>query len=688
MLVMPGLVAAVGLFITWLGQSALRESTAQLGRDRFAEQTDFVARSVATNLAQTDPVLDRMRELVVGWSPSDPAGPIAHALRGLIQGRAGLAYVSVSYPDGTFQAAYLSDDGAIRFQEVRRAGSGAEMSRFDLLGGDALSLHTREASSYDPRTREFYRLAVERGRRVWTPPYAFFGSHHTGVTRAEAVWDAADSGRLRAVLTADLDLQALSVAMAHAPIEGARTLLYAKDGTLLAYPEGGLAIARLATQHDRPLLLRDLHDPVIDAFFQQVHRSGKRGGRFQTFVAHGAATLAMVAAVPGLPELGWNVAAIVPEATFFRARVVHERQSLIAAAVALLIALGSAVVFARHVSRVRRDAALARELARKATARAKELGSYRLLERLAQGAMGEVWRAEHRLLVRQAAVKLIRPEILSGAHRPPEELRERFRREAQTLATLRSRHTSELFDYGVTEDGTFFFVMELLDGMDLDSLVERHGPQPPGRVIHWMLQACSSLAEAHDAGLVHRDIKPANIFVCRAADEFDVVKVLDFGIVQASRSSTMAPVDLARSHAEGARLTAAGQHMGTPACMAPEQAQGKPTDGRADLYGLACVAVWLLSGRMLFEYGTALGTMIAHVAEPVPDLTKLVAGELPPSLNDILLQCLSKSPDDRPKDARALAAQLRSVRFASDDEWTIERARAWWNQYMPRPAQP
>jgi serine/threonine-protein kinase len=143
--------------------------------------------------------------------------------------------------------------------------------------------------------------------------------------------------------------------------------------------------------------------------------------------------------------------------------------------------------------------------------------------------MGAVWRAEHRLLARQAAIKLINPELLRGAS--IQEVRERFRREAEALAALRSRNTIELFDYGVSADGTFFYVMELLDGMDLDTLVEKHGPQPYERVLFILTQACNSLAEAHDNGLVHRDIKPANIYICRAADEMDVVKVLDFGLV-------------------------------------------------------------------------------------------------------------------------------------------------------------
>jgi serine/threonine protein kinase len=247
---------------------------------------------------------------------------------------------------------------------------------------------------------------------------------------------------------------------------------------------------------------------------------------------------------------------------------------------------------------MRRAVGAARAQARSAEARARELGSYRLVERLGMGGMGEVWRAEHQLLARQAAIKLMRTETLANP-RTAAVVQERFRREAQTLAALRSRHTIELYDYGVTADGSFFFVMELLDGLDLAKLVRGHGPQPAARVIAILHQACQSLAEAHDAGLYHRDIKPANLFLCRAADEVDIVKLLDFGIVHAGDGSDAGQAALAievvslpapgREPApgqSGPRLTQGGAVLGTPGYMAPEQASGKALDPRSDLYAL------------------------------------------------------------------------------------------------------
>jgi serine/threonine-protein kinase len=405
----------------------------------------------------------------------------------------------------------------------------------------------------------------------------------------------------------------------------------------------------------------------------------------------------MITEVPGYPELGWSAAAIIPEAVFFSARRAHEKRSLASAAIGLVASLAVAFVFARHITKVRRAMARAENRALAANERARELGSYRLTERLGAGGMGEVWRAEHRLLARQAAIKLIRKEALEGAMIPVDELRNRFRLEAQTLAMLRSRHTIDLFDYGVTEDGTFFFVMELLDGIDLESLVVRHGPQPAGRVIPLLIQACRSLSEAHSAGLVHRDIKPANLFVCKMADEVDVMKVLDFGLVHANghaRASASPPTTASTASAPASpdaqlpgRLTSAGQFMGTPAFMPPEQGMGLEVDGRADLYALACAGIWLLGGKVLFEANDGMGFIMAHITRPVPDLKSLVSGYFPKELEDLLLQCLEKAPAARPENAEAVAARLQAIVLPEEHVWTEPRAQAWWAEHVVEAAE-
>ena len=222
--------------------------------------------------------------------------------------------------------------------------------------------------------------------------------------------------------------------------------------------------------------------------------------------------------------------------------------------------------------------------------------------------MGEVWRAEHQLLARPAAIKLIRTD--NGASQPTDEARARFEQEAQVTASLRSPHTIHLYDFGVTDDGAFYYVMELLEGFDLQALVERFGPVPVNRAVYLLDQICHSLAEAHHRGVVHRDIKPSNIFVCRYGRDCDFVKVLDFGLVKPMGS---------HQGATQQALTAEAVTRGTPAFMSPEQALADPSlDARSDLYALGCVAFWLVTGKPVFQGTSPIDTIVRHV-QAVPD---------------------------------------------------------------------
>jgi serine/threonine-protein kinase len=309
--------------------------------------------------------------------------------------------------------------------------------------------------------------------------------------------------------------------------------------------------------------------------------------------------------------------------------------------------------------------------------RAREMGSYRLGDLIGEGGMGEVWQAHHRLLARPAAIKLIRPERTFDETATVSRLTvQRFRREAQAAASLRSPHTIQLYDFGVTADGRFYLVMELLDGIDLESLVRRFGPQPPSRVIHLLRQACHSLAEAHNRGLVHRDIKPANIHLCRLGLEYDFVKVLDFGLVKH---------DIASSGDE-TLLSAPGMAPGTPAYMAPEMATGDSLDGRLDLYSLGCVAYFLLTGEMVFDVDNALAMISRHLqTEPIPPSIRS-GRPIPGQLEDIVLACLAKNPGDRPSGATELSRQLAAIDLTP---WTQEEARAWWEANLgQRPVAP
>jgi eukaryotic-like serine/threonine-protein kinase len=303
-------------------------------------------------------------------------------------------------------------------------------------------------------------------------------------------------------------------------------------------------------------------------------------------------------------------------------------------------------------------------------AKAREMGSYQLGDLLGRGGMGEVYKASHRMLARPAAIKLIRPEML-GANDPAVAARAiaQFRREAEAAAHLRSAHTVDLYDFGVTEDQTLYLVMEFLDGMDLESLVKQHGPMPSPRVIHVLRQVCDSLEEAHARGLVHRDIKPANIHLGRVGCREDFVKVLDFGLVKT------AAVGAAQSLA-----TMEGVIMGTPAYMAPEMALGDNVDARADLYALGCVAYYLLTGEQVFTGNTALKVISQHLqAVPVPpsERTEL---PIPATLEHLVLACLAKKPEERLQNARQLAQSLDTI---DDMTWGDEEAHRWWSQHHP-----
>jgi len=356
-------------------------------------------------------------------------------------------------------------------------------------------------------------------------------------------------------------------------------------------------------------------------------------------------------------------------------------QGLFVAAAATFTSLILALLFARHivnthlrVQRAERDASRARKQAR-------EMGAYNLYTLLGEGGMGEVWLAMHRMLARPVALKLIKDSYWEVASQ--EERRKvigRFEREARAIAQLQSRHTIQIFDFGVTGKQEVFYVMELLDGLDLYHLVGRFGAQPFGRVKPILLRAAQSLAEAHSRKLIHRDIKPANIYLCRQAGEFDLVKVLDFGMV-----GLMQDDKPAEASEESTQLTMGEKIQGTPSYMAPEQAvrEDDLLGERTDLYALALVGWHLLTGEHLFERETHVATLIAQCKEPVPDLSEHIEGTLPPGLGDFLRTCLEKVPSRRPRDMQSFIEQLEAIPVPESEQWTLEMEREWWSAIPP-----
>ena len=304
---------------------------------------------------------------------------------------------------------------------------------------------------------------------------------------------------------------------------------------------------------------------------------------------------------------------------------------------------------------------------------ARALGSYQLIELLGKGGMGEVWLARHRLLARSAAIKLVRPDILgAGSSDATAMTLGRFEREAQATAALTSPHTIRLYDFGLTDEGSFYYAMELLDGRDLESLVREFGPLPPERAMFLVRQVCRSLAEAHAIGLIHRDIKPANIYVCRMGLEYDFVKVLDFGLVTLDDRRGVSGL-----------VTAEHVAIGTPAYMAPEAILGEANvDHRADVYALGCVAYFLLTGERVFHAESQMKLLMQHVNdEPIPP-SRRTEQAIPPEIDDLVLACLRKDPNRRPRSAEELGRLASGYKTAN--AWDQQAAQKWWEAHLPQ----
>jgi eukaryotic-like serine/threonine-protein kinase len=304
--------------------------------------------------------------------------------------------------------------------------------------------------------------------------------------------------------------------------------------------------------------------------------------------------------------------------------------------------------------------------------RTEYFGSYHLVELLGRGGMGEVWLARHRFLRREAALKVVLGGLLEKAGAwEQRQIQKRFETEAQAIASLRSPHTVEIYDYGLAENGSLYYAMEYLEGLDAETLVNEYGPQPPGRVVSFLRQACESLEEAHDAGLIHRDVKASNIFICRLGKQSDFVKVLDFGLVKELAGPTQTT------------LTKSNGTSGTPAFMAPEQVRGDQVDARTDIYGLGCLAYFLLTGNLVFNKPNGMAMAAAHLTER-PELPSSRSElPVPASLENVVMACLEKKAADRPQSAAALRAMLDAC--ADVAPWTAEEADRWWLLHRPEP---
>jgi serine/threonine protein kinase len=293
---------------------------------------------------------------------------------------------------------------------------------------------------------------------------------------------------------------------------------------------------------------------------------------------------------------------------------------------------------------------------------ARRLGQYTLEKKIGEGGMGEVYRAHHGMMRRPSAIKLLRGQQAS------ETQLKRFEREVQLTARLTHPNTITIFDYGRTNDGVFYYAMELLEGANLHRVVAVNGPQPVARVVRILAMACGALSEAHGIGLIHRDIKPANIMLCYRGGEHDVVKLLDFGLVK-------------ELSVDGeAQLTGVSTLLGTPQYMAPEAIlEANAADARSDIYALGAVAYYLLAGVDVFEGKSVIELCIQHIHHAPESLIDRGV-DIPPELDALILACLAKKPEQRPQTAAELRKRLEACIVTP---WTAEDARNWWDKHQP-----
>jgi hypothetical protein len=359
-----------------------------------------------------------------------------------------------------------------------------------------------------------------------------------------------------------------------------------------------------------------------------------------------------------LPQLGLGVATEIDAADAFA--TLHELEQLFSILVAsLALAVLASIAAMAIAERLRRRARRAEHIAAR-------FGQYHVVRKLGEGGMGVVYLATHDRLRRPAAIKLLRSDRVSA------DAVVRFEREVRTTSALTHPNTVAVYDYGRAEDGTLYYAMEYLEGLDLQRMVERFGPLPPARVCRFLHQLCGSLAEAHAAGVVHRDIKPANLLVCTRGGVADTLKVLDFGIAHVGRSERMR---LSKDKDKSI--------VGTPAYMAPELFESASLASvQADLYSVGAVAYFLLTGAPPFAGDSAEALCHAHLSQSPPPITTPTGAAIDAALERVVLSCLEKRPEMRPSSALGLRGLLERVQLTPG--WSASDADGWWQQHRAR----
>lgn len=672
---LPLFACGVGIVMAWQGQLALHTVLDTIVLDNFFTQSTQASRRTQRILGQALALSTRWQRFLKKHKGAPPRELMAQTLVDLMSEREGIAWMSYGRDDGKFWGVFRNLEGDYIFtQRIVQPGGYNDLKDYKVTAKGLVLLRHRPRYSYDHRKRSWYKFGKRQKGPAWTKPYTFYVTGIAGISCVEPLV----IGKMAGVTTVDYSLNSLSkfVERLNASRQGS-AFLFTKDQVLLAYPGSrhdmmghyahGKAGLPKANQHPNKLLRAFFKTPEV------LNIKGKKPKQFE-FLYEKKRIFANITPSPIDEHLTWYVGAFIPRAKLVAPVKQHRQDAIEIALLTLLISLQLGGLISWQIWRSRealRKANDATQRAVAATQKAEEeayaLGSYTLLRLIGGGGMGEVWEARHQMLARPAAIKLIRGDILTSKQNDPALILKHFEREAKATARLTSPHTVRLFDYGTSDEGHFFYVMELLRGLDLRQLVLKQGPQRVGRVVHVMRQVSLSLAEAHKNGLVHRDLKPANIFLCALGTQLDFVKVLDFGVVHIDNDTET-------------NQTA----IGTPSIMAPEQIKGETQlDGRSDLYALGCLAHWMLTGENVFGKDSVTNVLAKHLKQPAPSVRLKCPFPVPDELDELILGCLSKDREHRPANAETLMRMLDNIPIPVEQAWDAEAIQTWWSTHFP-----
>lgn len=545
----------------------------------------------------------------------------------------------------------IKKDGEFVVRQVSAGSDEAVWQRW--VDGEVVEEWTRQ-QTMPPTQRPWFQgaMANDPATPHWTSLYKFLTTKEPGISVSMHWPSDADDALVAAFNITLADISEFTTR--RRPSSNGLMVVFDREKQVLGLPAGDRFADRADMLSAVLSPLEELGEPALTAAVEAWEQRERSSGVFKYRTPDGTAWWAGIQKIT-LNDKHWVWSTVlIPNSDFLGSLAII--RNIVLAGIAVAGVLIAASVFGFSMRAIRRQMKAAVDRVE------RKLGQYHLQEKLGAGGNGAVYRARHALLRRPTAVKLMNPEFARSA-----AARDRFEHEVQITSSLSHPNTVAIYDYGQTPDGTLYYVMELLNGRTLEQLVRSAGPLSAARTIHILQQIAGSLAEAHGMGLIHRDIKPSNVILCERGGLFDVVKVMDFGLVK----------EIAQTDGN---LTHANVLIGTPLFMAPEIiSQPGAASPQSDLYALGAVGYFLVTGRNVFEGSGAVEICAKHLSdEPVPP-SQRSGLEVPSDLEALILDCLAKDPAQRPVDAAEVASRLAACEDAQG--WTQADARTWWQTH-------